>query len=135
MLAFRMSDALTIGRCPASGASRGPVFGAFQRHAQRLHELVDLDWLGEIPEESRVESLPDVARYGIGAECDDGDVGRDGILAEDFSGLRTVQPGRLVVIRIKSGLRAPGVWKPSRGVPRVVKAISEKAFGNSANEG
>ena len=67
----------------------GPLFGKFQRHAQRVHELVDLDGLGEIPEESCLQALPDVARHGIRAEGHDGDVRGDRVFAQDFHCLDT----------------------------------------------
>ena len=90
-----MSDALTIGRCPASGASRGPVFGAFQRHAQRLHELVDLDWLGEISEESSLQPLLDVARHGIGAESDNRRVRRRRLAAQNLQRFESGNIGQI----------------------------------------
>ena len=50
----------------------------FKRSFQRIHELIYLDWFGEIPEESRLQALLNVARYGIGTKGNDGDVRRVG---------------------------------------------------------
>src|SRR5437879_10391783 len=72
ILAPRISDRSTI-----HWSFHFPIHSAFcifQRHIQRLHELIDLDRLGEIAEESRLQARLDVARYCIGAEGEDRDV-------------------------------------------------------------
>src|ERR1700687_1626143 len=55
-------------------ASPSPLFGKFQCDPQRVHELDEIDRFGDIPEKSRVQALPDVARHGIRAEGHDRDV-------------------------------------------------------------
>ena len=55
----------------------------FQRHVQRIHELVDLDRLGEIAEESGLQAFLDVARDRVGAERDHRDVRRGRVFGED----------------------------------------------------
>src|SRR5665647_25424 len=86
ILAFRMSVGLTIDLCPDSYGERGPLSSEFQGDIQRLHELIDLDWLGEIPEEPGLQTLLDVARHGVGAEGHHRDVRRGRVLAKNSQG-------------------------------------------------
>src|ERR1700693_645869 len=68
-----------------------------ERRVQSLHELLDLDRLGEIREESRLEALLDIAWHRIGAEGDDGDVRGRRIVAQDLQGVDTADPGQIDV--------------------------------------
>src|SRR5258706_9767789 len=72
-----------------------PAFYIFQRHIQRLHELIDLDGLGEIAEESRLQARLDVPRYRVGAECEDRDVSRCRVVAQDHHGLGAADAGQI----------------------------------------
>src|ERR1039458_6101932 len=51
-------------------------FCKFQCRIQRLHELIELDGLGYIAEESYFQAPLDVAGHGIGTDGNDGDVRR-----------------------------------------------------------
>ena len=48
-----------------------PSFSRFQGRSQGVEEFLEFDRFGEIPEESRLEPLFDVAGHGIGAWGDD----------------------------------------------------------------
>src|ERR1700685_4513158 len=82
MLELRMSAALNIMLLLAAGDGR-LGFREVQRYIQRIQEFVDLDRFGEIAEESCLQTLLDIAGYGIGTERDDRDARRDRILGED----------------------------------------------------
>src|ERR1039458_6634476 len=60
--------------------------GEFQCHVQRLHELMDLDWFGEVAEESSLQALLDVARHGIGTEGNHGNVRGRRVIAKNSEG-------------------------------------------------
>src|SRR6266699_327037 len=66
-----------------------------QRHIQRLHELVDPDGLGEIAEESRLQTRLDVARYRVGAQGEDRDVSRCRVSAQDLHGVGAADAGQI----------------------------------------
>ncbi len=81
---------------PIAGAVQGMVFAnyrcklsfsRFQRRVQRLHELIDLDRLGQIAEKSGLEAAQDVVGYRVGAQGHDGYVRRRGVGAQDLHGL------------------------------------------------
>src|SRR5687768_11939213 len=82
ILAFKISDKLTMPFALTSFAHR--LFREFQRCIQRTHELIHLYWLGEIAEESSLQTLFDITWNCIRAESDDGNVRRRRILAKDF---------------------------------------------------
>ena len=93
-----MSDSATIMLVPFRAARpRMRVLRKFQRHVQRIHELVDLDGLGEIVEESGLEALLDVAGHRIGAERDDRDMRRRRVCAQDFHRFDPADAGQVDV--------------------------------------
>ncbi len=113
---------------PDSFTRTDRLFRKFQRHVQRVHEFFDLDGLGEIAEESRLQALLDVARHGVGAEGDDGDVRGGRVFAQDFQGSMPLMPGRLMSIRITSGWVAR-----ASSMPRVpFTAVSRRMSGRRA---
>src|SRR5215213_5954044 len=59
------------------------IFPKFQRYVEHFHEFVDFDRLGQIAEESRLQSLVDVAGNGVRADGDDRNVSRRLVLAQD----------------------------------------------------
>src|SRR5438874_1029540 len=67
----------------------------FQRHIERLHELVDPDGLGEIAEESRLQARLDVARYCVGAQGEDWDVSGCRVVAQDPHGVGAADAGQI----------------------------------------
>src|SRR5579864_3015343 len=97
ILAFRISAELSMNLRPDSYALADLMSREFQRHVQRIHELTDLDRLGEIPEESRLQPLIDVARHCIRAESDHRDVRRGRVLAKDFQSFETTDAGQIDV--------------------------------------
>src|SRR6267154_5568315 len=85
ILAPRISERSTIHR--SFHFLIHPAFCIFQRHVQRLHELVDPDRLGEIAKESRLQARLDVARYCVGAQSEDRDVSANAIPPDIDAGL------------------------------------------------
>ena len=89
-----------------------PVPGEFQGHVQRLHELIDLDWLGEIAEEPRLRPFSMSRGMALALRA------TTGMCAVAGSSLRILRasmpliPGRLMSIRITSGWLARASWIP-----------------------
>jgi len=65
MLALKMSDALDIIIRTPLFALTGSFFCELQRFIQRVQELIDLDWFGEIAKESSLQSLLDITRIAL----------------------------------------------------------------------
>src|SRR6185369_8634511 len=97
ILAFRISDALTMPFVLISFGLAGRLSREFERNVQRFHELIDLDRFGEIPEKSCQHTLLNVAWHRIGAEGNDGDVRRRRIFAKDFQSFDTADAGQIDV--------------------------------------
>ena len=68
-----------------------------QRDVQRVHELVDLDGLGQVVEESGLEASLDIAGHRVGAQRDDRDMRRRRVGAQDFHGLDSADAGQVDV--------------------------------------
>src|SRR5208282_3695362 len=69
----------------------------FQRLFERSHELSDLDGFGQIPEKSSLQTFFDIARHGVGAEGDYGDVCRHRVRAEDLESFDAADAGKIDV--------------------------------------
>src|SRR5579864_4632464 len=104
ILAFRMSAEVTMDLGPDSFGVAGLLPGEFQCSVQGMHELVDLDWFGEIPEESCLQALFDVARHGIGTEGNHGNVRRCRVTAKDAQGIDTTDAGQIDIHQDDVGL-------------------------------
>src|ERR1022692_974088 len=87
--ALRISANATMPFVPDSFGPTGRSSREFQSYIQRIHELIDLDWFGEIPEESCKQALLDVAWHCICTESHDGDVPRCRVFAKEFHGFDT----------------------------------------------
>ena len=74
----------------------------FECDVQRVHEFADLDGLGEIPEEAGLQPLLDVARHGVGAQRDDGNVRRCRIVGEDSQRFDAADAGKIDVVKCES---------------------------------
>src|ERR1017187_2115088 len=75
----------------------GLLSSEFQSSVQRMHELIDLDWFGEIAEESCLQTLLDVAWHSVRAEGNHGNVRRGRVYAQDFQGFHTADAGQIDV--------------------------------------
>src|SRR3979409_2502623 len=84
-------------------AARGSIdgsmilFGKCQGHVQRVHEFADLDRLRQIAEEPGVQPSLDVARHGVGAERNHGNVRRRRVVAENSQRLDSADAGKVDV--------------------------------------
>src|SRR3990170_5039249 len=95
ILAFRMSAERSTDFRPRSFALTGRLSREFQRHVQRGHELVDVDRLGEIPEEPGLQAPLDIKWHRIGTEGNDGNVRRCRVFTQDFQGVEAVDAGQV----------------------------------------
>src|SRR2546421_7422016 len=86
ILAFRISAELINGLRPSC---------ELQSYIQCTHELVDIDRFSEVPEESRLQALLNIARHRICAEGDDGDMRRRWILAENLQSFNSTDPRQI----------------------------------------
>src|SRR3972149_11709099 len=82
---------------PDSFARTDARFREFQCYVQHIYELIDLDWFGEIPEESCLQALFDVAWHCICTEGNDGDVRRGWVFAQDLQGFDTANARQIDV--------------------------------------
>src|ERR1700694_2495185 len=82
IVAFRMSAELTMDLLALNDLLRREHQGLFQS----VHKLTDLDRFGQIPEESSLQALLDVARHRICTESNHGDVRGCRIFPKDFQG-------------------------------------------------
>src|ERR1700693_2961428 len=89
ILAFRISAELTMTFVLNLLALTDLLSRAFQCYVQSIHELIDLDWFGEIPEESCLQALLDVAWHCIRTQGNHGDGRRRLVCAQDFQGFDT----------------------------------------------
>src|SRR5580704_3698345 len=67
----------------------------FQRDFQRIHKLIDFDWLSQILEKSSLQASLDVARHCVGAESNHWDVGGRRIFVKDFESFETADSGKI----------------------------------------
>ncbi len=68
-----------------------------QRHIQRVHEFMDLDWFGKVAEEPRIEAFLDVAGHGIGTERDYGNMGGRRVVGQNSQRLDAADAGQVDV--------------------------------------
>src|SRR5580658_2797411 len=111
IFAFSMSVELIIlrtGPRPGLFAWNDLLRREFQGLFQRIHELTDLDRLGEIAEEAGLQAPLDVARHGICAEGDHWDVHRCGVSTKDFEGFNAADAGEIDVHEDDVGLVGAG---------------------------
>src|SRR5687767_10843894 len=73
------------------------LFRKSERDVQRLHELGDLDGLGQVTEKSGLESSLDVPWHRIRAERDHRDVRGLDVIPEDLQGLDSADAGQIDV--------------------------------------
>src|ERR1017187_1893622 len=64
----------------------GRLPGEFQCYVQRLHELMDPDWFGEVSEESSLQAFLDVAWHGIGTKGNHRNARGSRVVAKDSQG-------------------------------------------------
>src|SRR5438128_2566869 len=96
MLALRISaDVIMLCVIGSSGQSSSLLYREFKRPVQGIHKLIDLDWFREIPEESGLQTLFDVARHSIRTERDYGNVRGQRVLAKDFERFNTADSGQI----------------------------------------
>src|SRR4029077_16079435 len=82
---------------PDSCARTDRLFGKFQAYVQRIRKLFDLDWFCQIPEESCLQDLLDVAWHCIRTDGNNGDVRRCRVFAQDLQGFETAHTGQIDV--------------------------------------
>src|SRR5580693_1182985 len=83
ILAFRISAAVTMALNPSLFALMDLLCREFQRYVQRGHELIHLDWFGQVPEESGLKAFFNVARHCIRTQSNNRNVGGGRIGAKD----------------------------------------------------
>src|ERR1035438_933734 len=79
----------------SAGLTMAFLSSEFQCYVQCKHELVDLDWFGEISEESRLQTFLDVAWHGIGTEGNHGNAARCRVFAKDSQGFDPADAGQI----------------------------------------
>src|SRR5687767_13439867 len=89
ILAFKISADLTMAFDSLGLACE------FQGNVQRIYELIHLDRLCEISEESCSQTLFDVPRHRICAESNHGYVRSGRVFAKDFQSVDTADAGQI----------------------------------------
>src|ERR1039457_5564933 len=122
ILAFRISAGPTmVVGLDSLGAIR-LLPGEIQRYVHRMHELTDLDWLGQIAEEPRLQALLDVARHCICAEGDNWNMGRRRVFAKESQGFDATDAGQIDVHQDHLGLVDARKLDARSSVPRAQQA-------------
>src|SRR5580658_3869108 len=88
-----------------------------QSHIQRFHELVDLNRLGEITEESCLETLLNIAGYCVGTECNYRNVQCGRIFGENSQCVDTADTRQIDVHQNDIRARRPGYHDAAVAVP------------------
>ena len=117
-----MSDELIISIAAPHLLCLSIFFRKFQRHVQRIHELVDLDRLGEIAEEARLQAFLDIVRHGIGADGKHRDVRRCRIFTQDLQRLDAADAGQIDVHQDHLRLMDARQRDALRAIPRAQQA-------------
>ena len=75
----------------------GHVPGEFKCHFQSVHELIDLDWFGEIPEEPACRPFSMSRGMALALRATTGICAVSGIIAKDFKSLDAADAGKVDV--------------------------------------